>query len=332
MNSGETLRVAIGASRVSSVAAAVAMPALMIATSSRPPCGKVFAMNQSLPVNAPEYSSGLRHWSARLELAFGNDGDRTRLRRCEHAGPLRVQRLFHPDASGKAHCYLLHPPGGVVLGDDLAIGAAVENGAALLTTPSAGRFYDVGSSPQSQRQRVRLRVKAGLLEWLPQETILFPGARAVLDTTIDLEDDALLAYWDILVLGRPACGEGFDRGSVLQRLLLRRCGRPVLAERLALTAGDRLCRAAAGLRGASTVGIAVFTVDGGEELLEDWRIASNGGDANGDFCVTQRGELLVARYLGDDAQRCREGFALLWQRLAQLRDGFTPAQPRIWHT
>jgi urease accessory protein len=289
------------------------------------------------PQLAPGSGSAQRHWPARLELLFAEGAKRTRLLHCRHQGPLRVQRLFHPDEDGTAHCYLLHPPGGVVLGDELLVDAVVRSGRALLTTPSAGRFYGVGDFRETQEQRVRLSVNEGAsLSWLPQETILFPGANARLDNDVSLAGTgASLVFWDVIVLGRPACGERFSRGRVEQRLRVRRGSQLVLDERLALAAGDRLSHSAMGLRGASTVGTFVLTLEPGadcEELCARWLEAVNGHGGVGEFSVTQRGDLLLARYLGEDAARCRTGFSRLWQAQRKAALGYAPSEPRIWHT
>jgi urease accessory protein len=290
-------------------------------------------MNLSIDEKRLESSKAPRSWPARLSLVFARGGQHTRLAHSAHEGPLRVQRLFHPDADGKAHCYLLHPPGGVVLGDELCIDVTVRSGAALATTPSAGRFYTVGAFRERQQQRVHLQVDdAGLLEWLPQESIVFSGADAHLSTRVDLAGDARLAYWDILVLGRPACGGRFTAGRCLQQLDIRRDGRTLLRETLALDAGDRLCESPVGLRGASTVGLAVFTATVARDLAEDWLATVNGPGLTGDFSITQRDDLLLGRYLGEQAQVARAGFSLLWQRSGLCRDGAEPSIPRIWHT
>jgi urease accessory protein len=226
---------------------------------------------------------------------------------------------------------LLHPPGGVVLGDELRINATVHSGAALLTTPSAGRFYSVGEHTERQRQSVQLDVRGGLLEWLPQETILFSGANARLYTRIDLHAGARLAFWDVVVMGRPACGESFECGRLDQRLDLHLCGRPLLSERLQLAAGDRISRSRIGLHGASTLGIALFSDLADESDVDTWLSAQHTRES-GAFSVTQREGLLIARYRGDDAYRCRQGFAALWSATSRARDGVGPEIPRIWHT
>jgi len=289
-------------------------------------------MNQAFSLDAPESTKASRHWTARLELSYAHQSGRTELTHKRHEGPLRVQRLFYPDPDGKAHTYLLHPPGGVVLGDDLGIDVIVRSGSALLTSPSAGRFYSAGSFAEVQRQHVRLRAEAGLLEWLPQETILFNGARARMATDIHLASGAHLAFWEVLVLGRPAAAEAFVDGSCGQDLRIHRDGRLILSERLRLHAGDRLHRSPQGLGGHSTIAVAAFTAQTSREERDAWLEQVNGPGRCGAFSITQRGELLLARYLGEDAFICRRGFSMLWREVTLRRDGRRPEEPRIWHT
>jgi urease accessory protein UreH len=74
-------------------------------------------------------------------------------------------------------------------------------------------------------QQLDLQVAAGAtLEWLPQETIVFSAAQAELTTSIELEGDARLFYWDVVALGRPASGERFDLGHFQAHLDIRRDG------------------------------------------------------------------------------------------------------------
>src|ERR1700743_3338191 len=129
-------------------------------------------------------------WQARLSLRFGVHQARTRLRAREHRGPLLVQRAFHPElpprpgdrSAEPCHVYLIHPPGGIVSGDELQLEVGVDPGAhALLTTPSAGKFYR-RYSERVARLSQRLAVEAGVLEWFPQENIYYPGAVAEVGT------------------------------------------------------------------------------------------------------------------------------------------------------
>ncbi len=130
-----------------------------------------------------------RRWAAALELGFearteSEPAPVTRLVRRRHHGPLRVQRPpFYPEGkTGCCHVYLLHPPGGLVSGDELRIEASVaEGGHALLTTPpAAAKLYKADSHGVAWGgQHTRLQVaKDAILEYLPpQETIAFDGSR-----------------------------------------------------------------------------------------------------------------------------------------------------------
>ena len=81
-------------------------------------------------------------WRAELDVRLGIRAGKTRLLAASHRGPLRVQRVFHPEGDGSAHLVLLHPPAGLVGGDALHVRAHVEaQASALLTTTGAGKAY-----------------------------------------------------------------------------------------------------------------------------------------------------------------------------------------------
>ena len=87
-----------------------------------------------------------------MELNFAVRQGRTTLAKMQFSGPLRVQRPFYPESApaaalGRAgvsqpcHCCLLHPPGGLVSGDDLSLEVRLGQGShALLTAPSASKL------------------------------------------------------------------------------------------------------------------------------------------------------------------------------------------------
>ena len=222
-----------------------------------------------------------RRWNARMELDFAVRQGRTTLAKMQFSGPLRVQRPFYPEASpanapGRAqlsqpcHCCLLHPPGGLVSGDDLSLAVRLTQGAhTLLTAPSASKFYAADAHNVAQRQTTDLNVTGGMLEWLPRETIIYDGARAEMRTSVELDNASACIGWEMICLGRPAANECFTHGSVRQSLILTRGGLPLLHEVLRFEGGDALQKCACGL-GDQAVSATLFAVgrgaDGGQDL------------------------------------------------------------------
>ena len=215
-----------------------------------------------------------RRWSARMELNFAVRQGRTTLAKMQFHGPLRVQRPFYPEpapaetagrapASQPCHCCLLHPPGGLVSGDDLSLEVRLGQGShALLTAPSASKFYAADAHNVTQRQTNDLHVSGGMLEWLPRETIVYDGARAEMRTLVELDAASACIGWEMVCLGRPAAGETFTTGSVRQSLCVSREGVPLLHEVLRLEGGDALQLGACGL-GGHAVSATLFAVGRG---------------------------------------------------------------------
>jgi urease accessory protein len=271
-------------------------------------------------------------WQASLRLGLQADSrGRTVLVLRQHEGPLQVQRPFYPEADGTCHVYLLHPPGGVVGGDGLLLTVNLDKGAsALLTTPSASRFYR--SAGPTARQVQRLHAEAGAaLEWLPQETILFNGARAHSSTRVTLSSDARFLGWEILCLGRPAAGERFTHGTFRQGFELRRDGLPLYLEQGCFHGGHTLLTAPWGLGGQPVTATLLCTLDR-PELVE--AIRADWGEPAGTelFGATQLDGVLVCRYRGPSVARARELFLRAWQWLRPALLGKPPQAPRIWQT
>jgi urease accessory protein len=269
-----------------------------------------------------------QHWQARLSLGFANDRGTTRLTERSHVGPLRVQKPLYPEQPSVCHAIVVHPPGGVVGGDQLAIDCAIGDSAhALITTPGAAKWYRANG--HVSRQDVALRVGAAAsLEWLPQETIFYNGADVALDTAVELAADASFITSDILCFGRTASGESFDHGRVSQRLQVRRGGRLVWFEQGALLGGNPDFTGPLGLNG-HTVCATLLAVGrpAGAACLQALR-----EEASDRFGVTQMKSVLVARYIGDSGQEARRLMHRAWRLLRPVlleRDAITP---RIWQT
>lgn len=264
-------------------------------------------------------------WQARLELGFVHRHGKTVMANRRHIGPLKVQRPFYPEGD-VCHVYVLHPPGGVVAGDCLtiAVNVAAES-AALVTTPAAGKFYR--SDGKVAQQQVRLTVAADAsLEWLPQETIIYEGARMASELRLELAAGSRFIGWEMFALGRPAANEGFTTGEAGMNWLIFRSGKLFYRERLIIDA--QAFATNWGLNGHSACGT-LFACPAASAQLESVRQLIGDSAGRG---VTLIDDMLICRALDSRADQLREFFQQVWRTLRPdvvQRDACTP---RIWAT
>jgi urease accessory protein len=267
-------------------------------------------------------------WRATLALDFTQRGARTVLAERRHGGPLVVQKPLYPEGDEVCHAIVVHPPGGIAGGDELDLTVRAKAGArALLTTPGAGKWYRT-AGPWAH-QRVALEAGAGaVLEWLPQETIVFEGAAAELESDVRLAPDACFIGWEILRLGRTPAGERFTRGQLRTRTSIRRDGRLAWLERAHLEGGSDLLDSPLGLAGEPVFGTLLAAgpqIDAG--LVAACREPHPGA---GSGAVTSLPGVLVARYLGGSSEAAREYFARLWAIVRPALAGRDAVPPRVW--
>lgn len=276
-------------------------------------------------------------WQARLDLGLVKTERGTVLRRCRHQGPLYVQKPFYPEGRELAHLYLLHPPGGMVSGDDLRISVTTEeNAQVLITTPGAGRIYRARPDRRLQKQHIQLNVSTNsTLEWLPLENIIFPDASTDLSMDIQLAEGASVIAWEITCFGLPASGESFDRGEVSQQMQVNRNGRIKLRERLNLNPqANSLMRNKAGLAGCSVNALMIAGpfADAAaiNTLIDQLREVCDQGEALA--AVSLNDEFLQVRYLGDCSEAARLLFTECWKHIRPQLIGRDGCEPRIWAT
>lgn len=270
-------------------------------------------------------------WRARLSLGFAPIAGRTAVTRRAHQGPLYCQRPFYPEPDGTCHLYVLHPPGGVVGGDELDVEVNAEPGSrVLVTTPAATKLYRCPGARSLVSNRLRVGSDA-VLEWLPGETIAFGGTRARLSMIIDLAPGARFLGWEITCLGRPAAGDAFTTGILEQRTELSIGGRPLVLDRTLTEGGGSLRRGPWGWGGRSVHGLFLATLATGAlvaELRESIRT-----DAPGSlFGVTTLGGVTVCRFLGERAQDARDCLSRAWHIARRHLLDKPACAPRIWTT
>lgn len=287
-------------------------------------------------------------WQAELRLRFARRGARTYLAERRHTGPLMIQRPFHPERNA-CHAYIVHPPGGIVGGDELRLQVAVEQGAhVLLTTPAATKFYR--SAGSLARQTQVLSVEGGTLEWLPQETIFYRDARVRSSTQVHLNAGGKFIGWEIPCFGLPARNEAFDSGDLRLHFELWSENAPLLIDRMRIE-GDSIARTAAwGLAGHTSVGT-LLAYPANREMLDLARCLSvsdplprstgeGGGAAEPQFMLnalpqftaTLVDNVLVCRCVSNQAEHIRKVFIKMWQALRPPLLNCPAVLPRIWAT
>jgi len=271
-------------------------------------------------------------WQARLHLGFERRGEATILARREHLGPLRVQKPLYPEGEAICHAIVLHPPSGIAGGDELEIDVRVEADThALLTTPGAGKWYRSAGPRASQALQFQVAA-GGMLEWLPQETIIFDGALADMTTRINLAPDARFLGWDILCLGRRASGEQFAQGDLHLTTRMTLADHPVWLERGRIQGGSALLHSPAGLAGFSVSGTLLASAQAIDTSLVAACREITPMETAAQAGITCLPGLMVARYLGHSSEAARAWFTQLWHRLRPALFGLEAQPPRIWNT
>ena len=276
-------------------------------------------------------------WQAYLQLELTKNDGGTRLTRNRHQGPLYVQKPFYPEGEDCAHVYLLHPPGGLVSGDRLELAIKVAEGAnTLVTTPGAARLYKARPDLSLQQQQTHLQLQQNsVLEWFPMEVIVYPGASAQMQTSIDLGADSRFMGWEINCFGLPASNESFSTGSFYQTYRIEQSGLPVFIDKIQFNAeNQRFYTGAAGLQSQPVSGffIAGPFLGSTVTLIAALRQEIEFIGLKANLAVSQIKDFLIIRYLGMSAFGCRQGFVNLWKLLRPALIGRQACEPRIWLT
>ena len=265
------------------------------------------------------------------EIVFACLDGVTRLADLYQSDPCRVL-LPHSGAGEPATGVIVTTSGGVVGGDRLRFAATAAPGAVCsVTSQAAEKIYR--SAGHDSRIAIELRAESGAaLEWMPQETILFDGARLRRTTDIGLAGDARLIAGDMIVLGRLAHGERFRYGFLHDGWRVRRDGRLLWADGLRLdhAIGQTLGRPSA-FDGASALATLIYVAaDAASRLAvaRTWLERLSGEVRAGVTCL---GDVLLIRMLGRDPLAVRRCFGGVWSKLRAETFGFHARLPRIWN-
>ena len=216
---------------------------------------------------------------------------------------------------------LLNTAGGITGGDRYVIRAHARTGTGLtVTTQAAERAYRAEKF-ETGRQDTHLTVDDGAdLHWLPQETILFDGARFRRRLTVDLNADASFLMVEPLVFGRAAMGERLQDVAFNDRIEIRRAGIPIYLDALSLddAVSDQMKAPARG-GGAGAMATVVRVSRAADAHLDPLRALLHDLKPTG-LCAgvsLVRDGLLVLRALAPDSHILRQALVPVLERLAQ---------------
>ena len=278
-------------------------------------------------------------WKGSLALDYRRDelrGVPRTVLHDRHDGPLRVLASLYPEAPAICHNVLVHPPGGLVGGDELDIDLTLHPGAhALVTTPGATRFYRSTGATATQRLRASL-ADAARLEWLPLETIAYSGCLGENLMRFALAPGAEMIGWDVLALGLPAAGQAFASGRFTQCVELP--GRWL--ERGRIDALDAcLLDSPLGWAGHRVLGTMWFAA--GSALPTERREALLGaarGIASGDplqrsaGATAVHGGVVVLRVLAPRVEPAMTLLGRVWAAWRNIAWQLETTPPRVWRT
>jgi urease accessory protein len=302
-----------------------------------PPAGRVFRMYQTSPLSVapaaaravPPASQRPVGWEAQLALRFERRDRRTVLAARRHQGPLVVQRPLYEAGEGQCQVVIVHPPGGIAGGDRLEIDVHAAEGAhAVVTTPGAAKWYRSAGAWAAQNVAVRVAQDA-VVEWLPQETIVFDGSRARMAARIELAPGALFIGWEVLCFGRTASGERFGTGALAQSAEVLLAGQRVFAEFAQVQGGSAVLDSRAGLAGFPVSGTMLIAGrDAGGALLDAMRSTPAPADTRAGISTLPG--VTVARILAHSAHAARDWFVGLWEHARPALIAVPAVRPRIW--
>lgn len=265
------------------------------ASAAFPPDAALF---QPADVRAPRRQRAQGRIAVRVE-AFGGV---SRAARVAESGSSRL-RLPRPEHGLDG--VMLNIAGGLACGDRMDVSAEIGPGAALtLSTPGAERVYRSDGAETYVSTRLALEPGARLA-WLPQETILYDGARLKRRLEAEIATDAALTVYEAIAFGRQAHGEQVRSGLIEDRWRVKRGGELVFAETLRLDGPIReLLSRNVVASGATTFATLLHIAPDAEAKLDDVRAALTEREVEAG--ATAWNGMLVARMLSGSAERLRE--------------------------
>jgi len=261
------------------------------------------------------------HGAARL--AFANRNNRNSIVERYASAPVRI--LTPSVQGGIPEAVLANTSGGIAGGDTSHIDILVaQNAQALVTGQAAEKIYRSIDMPASIRTVIKIE-DGSTLEYLPQESILFDGAKLNRAVNISLGARSCLLLSEMFVLGRWAMNEDFTRGIFLDRWSIDVAGQPIWREGLRVEGGLSSLSSSLGFANARALATIFYAGANAAEVLGLARdvIGPMGG------ATIVRG-MLVVRMLGNEAGMLKQQLSEIISIIRAAALGRPAEVPRVW--
>jgi urease accessory protein len=243
----------------------------------------------------------------------------TRVAELYESGGYRLKFPHGP----RCEAVLVNTGGGMVGGDELALTLqADEDAEFVFTTQSAEKLYRAEGVPAEISIALKLDARARI-EWVPQETILFSGARLSRKFIVDMARDASLLVFESTVFGRIAMGEVLSDGMFRDHWRIRRDQKLIYADDVKLenNMAALLERKAIG-NGARAVATCLYIAPDAEARLQDARDALR--DAACECAASAWNGMMILRFVSPDPAALRRSAVAFLNRFRNTD------LPRVW--
>jgi len=214
---------------------------------------------------------------------------------------------------------LLNTAGGITGGDRFAYRGIAEKGSALtVATQAAERAYRAQAGETGMLNVMLNAHRGARIDWLPQETILFDGARLNRRLDIDLDISARFLGVEAVILGRPAMGERLTDFTFTDQWRVRQNGHLIYADALRL--GPDALHGPATLNGAGAFASVLLIASDADTYLAPIRALL--GPKGGASLI--RPGILAIRLLASD------GFTLRQKLIPALEALRATPLPKVW--
>jgi urease accessory protein len=271
-------------------------------------------------------------WHGEVHLGYGVRQGKTEMCRCATRSPFRIQRAFYPEGDRICHTVLLHTAGGVVGGDRLSLGLELGmDSHVFFTTAAANKLYRSNGQTAVQEGLIT-QAPGSVLEYFPQEMIVFDGADYRQSLRVELAEEAVWCGWEILRFGRTARGEQYCSGDWRGATEIWRGDELLWGDRQWLPGSPELFAAWNGLNNQAVVGtLALVGVTIDETQITEFRQTLT-PLTQGIGGITALPQGVLCRYRGDSSSEVKRWFIELVKQWRSLYSPQTLTIPRVWQS